>query len=187
MLSELDVSFIFSSNGSISRPPLPSTGSLGSVPPLRRYYERLGLLCALPTSLRFLRSAVPSLRPCSLQRAGTLLSLTRVSFSGSLFPLFRTEALRSPTFLGNLRVRALLYDPGEPDSPSQLGFVGVASANSSSASALTTAFISGLNHTAAHSLSTLRSGGHPPPTQDSLPGEAATPSWAGLITRKAPS
>src|SRR5882724_3683670 len=35
---EPDVSSIFPSSGSVSRHPLPSTGSLGSVPPLRRYY-----------------------------------------------------------------------------------------------------------------------------------------------------
>src|SRR6266404_4797234 len=35
---EPDVSSIFPSSGSVSRHPLPSTGSLGSVPPPRRYY-----------------------------------------------------------------------------------------------------------------------------------------------------
>jgi hypothetical protein len=44
----------------MTRHPLPSTGSLGSVPPLLRYNEVLGLLVVHPASLRFLRSAVPS-------------------------------------------------------------------------------------------------------------------------------
>ena len=38
-----DVSVIFPSNGSVTRCPLSSTGSLGAVPPLLRYYEALRL------------------------------------------------------------------------------------------------------------------------------------------------
>ena len=45
------------------RHPLPSTGSLGLVPPLRRYYEVLRLPAAHFAALRFLRLAIPSLRP----------------------------------------------------------------------------------------------------------------------------
>jgi hypothetical protein len=50
MLVELDVSAIVPSISSVSRQlgsrqfSLPSTGSLGSVPPLHRYYGPLGLL-----------------------------------------------------------------------------------------------------------------------------------------------
>ena len=42
---------------------LPSTGSLGLVPPLQRYYEVLRLPAAHFAALRFLRLAIPSLRP----------------------------------------------------------------------------------------------------------------------------
>ena len=42
---------------------LPSTGSLGLVPPLQRYYEVLRLPDAHFAALRFLRLAIPSLRP----------------------------------------------------------------------------------------------------------------------------
>ena len=42
---------------------LPSTGSLGLVPPLQRYYETLRLPAAHFAALRFLRLAIPSLRP----------------------------------------------------------------------------------------------------------------------------
>ena len=42
---------------------LPSTGSLGLVPPLQRYYEVLRLPTAHFAALRFLRLAIPSLRP----------------------------------------------------------------------------------------------------------------------------
>src|SRR5208337_4655597 len=45
------------------RHPLPSTGSLGLVPPLQRYYEVLRLPAAHFAALRFLRLAIPSLRP----------------------------------------------------------------------------------------------------------------------------
>ena len=47
----------------LRRHPLPFTGSLGSVPPLRRYYEVLRLPAARFAALRFLRLAIPSLRP----------------------------------------------------------------------------------------------------------------------------
>ena len=46
------------------RHPLPLTGSLGLVPPLQRYYEVLRLPAAHFAALRFLRLAIPSLRPC---------------------------------------------------------------------------------------------------------------------------
>ena len=45
------------------RHPLPSTGSLGLVPPLQRYYKVLRLPAAHCAALRFLRLAIPSLRP----------------------------------------------------------------------------------------------------------------------------
>src|SRR5271157_5323448 len=45
------------------RHPLPLTGSLGLVPPLQRYYEMLRLPAAHFAALRFLRWAIPSLRP----------------------------------------------------------------------------------------------------------------------------
>ena len=41
----------------------PSTGSLGLLPPLQRYYEVLRLPAARFAALRFLRLAIPSLRP----------------------------------------------------------------------------------------------------------------------------
>ena len=45
------------------RHPLPSTGFLGLVPPLQRYYEVLRLPAAHFAALCFLRLAIPSLRP----------------------------------------------------------------------------------------------------------------------------
>ena len=45
------------------RHPLPLTGFLGLVPPLQRYYQVLLLPAAHFAALRFLRWAIPSLRP----------------------------------------------------------------------------------------------------------------------------
>ena len=45
------------------RRPLPSSGSLGTVPPAQRYYGTLRLPAARLAALRFLRLAIPSLRP----------------------------------------------------------------------------------------------------------------------------
>jgi hypothetical protein len=59
---ELSVSAISPSTGSVFRRSLPSTGSLGSVPPLQGYCGALRLPAVPPASLRFLRFAVPSLR-----------------------------------------------------------------------------------------------------------------------------
>src|SRR6185312_4554667 len=49
----LGVPCICPSSSSVARLPLPSTGSLGSVPPLRGYYEQLRRPVSLPAALRF--------------------------------------------------------------------------------------------------------------------------------------
>jgi Transposase, Mutator family len=56
---EPNVPAIFPSNVPAFRCFLPSTGSLGLVPPLPRYCEALRLPAAPPAPLRFLRFAVP--------------------------------------------------------------------------------------------------------------------------------
>ena len=49
--------------------PFPPRGRVGSIPPLRRYYETLRLLAVHPPALRCLRPAVPSEHlPASLRR-----------------------------------------------------------------------------------------------------------------------
>src|SRR3954447_11234752 len=63
MGSRLGVPGIFPSDGLMARHPLASAGSLGSVPPLRRYYEVLRLPSTRPAALRFLHLAVPRLHP----------------------------------------------------------------------------------------------------------------------------
>ena len=56
----LGVLAVFPSNGATCRCPFPPRGLVGSIPPLRRYYETLRLLAAHPPALRCLRPAVPS-------------------------------------------------------------------------------------------------------------------------------
>jgi len=52
-----------SNSPSTTRHPLRSTGSGRAVPPLQHYYGALRLLAAHLAALRFLRLAIPSLRP----------------------------------------------------------------------------------------------------------------------------
>jgi hypothetical protein len=61
MVSGLGVPGIYPSDGLVARHPLPSAGSLGSVPPRRRYYEVLRIPSTPPAALRFLRLAVSRL------------------------------------------------------------------------------------------------------------------------------
>ena len=66
---------VFPSSGSVSPAPPPSTGSLGSVPPLHRYYQALRLPIAPPAWLRCLRSAVPRSTPVVRSHAGRRLHI----------------------------------------------------------------------------------------------------------------
>lgn len=141
------------------RPPLSSTGSLGLVPPLPRYYERLGLLVAHPASLRFLRSAVPAFAgdgeisqvPGEPSHACPALrprwDRCVLSSRSGLRPTFFPQRCRLP----QLRRRRL---------PPKHIFRGSITRP-------------------ACSLSTLRSRGHPRTTQDSLPA-GGSPCRAGL-------
>ena len=54
----------------VFRQPLPSTGSLGLVPPLPRYYALLRLPVVPPAALRCLRLAVPPQRPLFVSPGG---------------------------------------------------------------------------------------------------------------------
>ena len=59
---------MFPSNGPLKRRLLPSTGSLGPVPPLPRYYEALRPPAARLAALRCLRLAIPPARLIRSQR-----------------------------------------------------------------------------------------------------------------------
>src|ERR1700693_4931464 len=145
---EPDVSAIFPSNVPAFRCLLPSTGSLGLVPPLLRYYQALRLPAALPR--RFVAFA-PRYRRCALgfapagarrstHRPGVVTGLpTTGSFDGN------DRTSQAPG--GPLYERALLSDPG---GTSALGHYRASMLPSAqrTASAPTTMLISGLNHTA---------------------------------------
>ena len=158
-------------------PPFPPRGLVGSIPPLRRYYETLRLLAVHPPALRCLRPAVPSehlrLRsertPGAASTASGLVSrvpaapavfkmeTTRASpgFPGNPFP--HASASRAPTigevacFPRPLRRGEMTFRPTHDVGPR-------------------TQCISGLNH-AAYGLpvNASRSLGHPRPTHHSVP------------------
>lgn len=114
MFLELDVSFIFPSNCSVSRRPLPSTGSFGSVPPLPRYYETLGLPVVRQASLRCLRSALPP--RCPLLRSPPRRALRCEAWAWSVaLRLLGVETPRVSQVPGEpTRSHAPLFDPGGP-------------------------------------------------------------------------
>jgi hypothetical protein len=176
---ELDVSAIFPSNVPVSRCSLPSAGSLGSVPPLLRYYEALRFPAALPTLLRFLRSAVPpprlGLRSRSRKtlrlRAGGLL--TGLPHTGFIDGGDRTSQVPGEPHYE----RALLFDSGGTSALGHYHALMLPSAFST-ASAPARTVISELNHT-ARSLAVYAS-------QDGLPHHHArlASGWlAGLSGR----
>lgn len=115
MVSELDVSPIGPSRGAVLRDLLPSTGSLGSVPPLPRYYEVFRLPADHPASLRCLRKPVPT-RVLRLRSSPRRARRREARGSSSGFPNRLIECSRPglPGSWGTLGIHALLSDPGEP-------------------------------------------------------------------------
>ena len=93
----------------------------GEFPDLRGTISRLRLLAPRRASLRFLRSALPPLRPPSLPRGQTV-----PREPGPLLPrrprrLSTVEKTRPPRFLGDPCVHAPLFDPGGPPNPGHFG------------------------------------------------------------------
>ena len=139
---------MFPSNGSLKRRPLPSAGSIGPVPPPRRYYEALRLPAARFAALRCLHLAIPPVRPVCSQRPGR----TTVG-SGEL--LFRVPSRKlSVETAGSLRFPS---DPRVPTPCSQTpagpihaGYSGVSARPPLRVTTVAPAIsaISGLNRTA---------------------------------------
>ncbi len=110
-----DAPAMFPSNGCLKRHPLRSAGSFGRVPPLHCYYGTLRLPAARLAALRFLRLAIPPLRPICSHRPGRAAGGTGSWYSGS----------RAGHVSGNGRVSkvperpscpcALFLDPGRTE------------------------------------------------------------------------
>ena len=165
---------------------LPSPGSLGSVPPLHRYYEALRRPAALPGSLRCpSRGRYRSCAPCSLPSGRD----APPAGLGVVHPApgrdCRTETTGPPRFLGS------------PDG--DVSWSSTPARPSCSATAarrcclprcprprLSRCTFRGSIPRPAPSLSTLRRVGRPTTTQDSLPA-AGQRFRAGLGTRWAPT
>lgn len=173
MVMELDVSFIVLSIGSASRQPLPSTGSLESVPPLRRYYELLGR----PPPFACCRA------DCSRCRA-SFPSLGATTTAGG-------DGGFSQVPGGPSRARRVLRprqdrEPGHSGLALLIGSTLLPSGGSTTSAPATT-FLTRLNRT-ARSLAVYASspGSSSVATQDSLP--ARGPPWpVGTSTRWVPS
>jgi len=112
MVTGLGVPGILPSHGFMARRLLPSTGSLGAVPPLQRYYATLRLPSTPPAALRCLRLAVSRSHPrFAPVAAGCAGRGPGVGHPG-LPPGFAEKMEGPPRFLEDPRARALLSDPG---------------------------------------------------------------------------
>src|SRR5512142_2044730 len=174
MVSELGVPGICPSSGLMARRPLPSAGSLGSVPPRRRYPEALRLPVARPTALRCLREAVPRLPPSFAAAAAGLELVTRY-----LRPGFAVKAAGPPRFLGDPPRACPVLRPRR-DRGRQALAASRCGLPSTARRRLPRAGFRGSRARPARSLSPLRSPGYPGTTQDSLPAAGqALPGGAG--------
>ena len=98
--------------------PLPIRRVLwGEFPDLIGTISRLRLLASPRASLRFLRSALPPLRPPSLPRSRTNPRGPGPLLSRRPRRLSTVEKTRSPRFLDDPCVHAPLFDPGGPPAP----------------------------------------------------------------------
>ena len=130
------------------RCPLPSTGSLGSVPPLPRYCKALRLPAAPPALLRFLASRYRHAPWTSLPQPQDATAAGLGLFTGIPKTGFLDGDDRTSQVPGGPRYeRALLFDPG---GTAALGHCRALVLSSAiwTASTPATFRISGLNHTA---------------------------------------
>lgn len=168
------------------RCPLPSTGSLRLVPPLRRYYEALRRPVVHPAPLRFLRE-VGTVRALLVRsrRAGARRPRARALFTRCPRRRCRTETTGPPRFLGSPRGDVPWSStPARPScsaTPARRCCLPRCPRRR-----LSRCTFRGSIPRPAPSLSTLRRAGHPATTQDSLPA-AGLRYRAGVGTRWAPT
>ena len=154
---------MFPSNGSLKRHPLPSRGPSGAVPPLQRYYGTLRLPAVRLAALRCLRLAIPPFRPLFVPASSgreLRINLELVS---------RNPGRHHEEMAGSLRFPSDPHVP-TPCSTAPVGpmharplrRLGVAPACVNNGGSRDRRFRGSI---ARHwdSLSTLRSGGFPPP------------------------
>jgi hypothetical protein len=176
-------------NGSLRRHPLPSAGSLGSVPPLRRHYEMPRRPPAPPAALRCLRLAVPPPRLRFTPDGPRRLAAGDLGVGKPVAPAgLETETGGPPKFLGNLDGHwPCSSTPAGPGTlvRSKSGVPGAAPALDNSEGSHI-AWFRGSNAGSLTSLSTLRRGGCPTRRKTrfrlldlALPG--------GIETRKIPT
>ena len=162
---------MFPSNGSMTRHPLPSTGSAGSVPPLHGYYGVLRFPAVLSVPLRFLRRTVTAPRACvrsdqARRRPGARGVTVRPPPTKPV--VVETETVGHPKFLGNPSCAyALFSDPGGTGRTRPLQCADVAPASHHHEGS-PREVISGLNRTASARAVYASPGGSPHRTQDSL-------------------
>ena len=148
MVSRLGVPGIYPSGGLLARRLLPSTGSLGSVPPLHGYYSTLRIPSTRPAALRCLRLAVSRSHPlfapvaaeCNRPRAWSWSPGT----SGRELPRRRRGLPGSWRTLVNVPCSPT---PAGPRAPGHCGAAARPSVPMTT-SAPANFFISGLNRTA---------------------------------------
>ena len=96
----------------MARRLLPSTGSLGSIPPLPRYYSTLRIPSTPPAALRLLRLAVSRSHPLFAPPAAGCVGQGPGVGHPVLPPGLAEKMGGPPRFLGDLRERAPFSDPG---------------------------------------------------------------------------
>jgi hypothetical protein len=186
MGSRLGVPGIYPSGGLVARHPLPSAGSLGSVPPRRRYYEVLRLPSTRPAALRCLRLAVsrshPRFDPTAAGCAGRGPGVGHPVPPAGVLPR-RWKGL--PGSWGTSVNVPCSPTPAGPRTPGHCGVAARPSVDLKTSAPASIKFRGSIARP-VHSLSTLRSAGYPGTTQDSLPA-AGQLCRTGLITRKVPA
>ena len=153
------------------RRPLPSTGSLGSVPPLRRYYETLRLPAAHLAALRCLRLAIPPLRPLFRSRRPPSAADRGPGVWSPGTPgrdlARRRQGL--PGSWGTLVCTCPVLRPRRDRARQAIAALSARPPSTATTTAPAMSHFRGSITRPSHSLSTLRSAGHPAATQDSLP------------------
>ena len=170
---------MFASNGPWKRRPLPSAGSIGPVPPRRRYYEALRPPAARLAALRCLRLAIPPFASGLLPAAGTHGRGLRGVGVPVPEPELSVETAGSLRFLGNPCVpMPCSWTPVGPRTPGHCGASTWPPLVSTTKAPAMLRFRGSITRPWDW-LSTLRPGGHP--TRRKTHFRLLGPAWPGGI------